>query len=207
MFEIIAVNDDNAVKAAVAALESGRVICFKSDTVYALACDAADDLAIERIYEMKSRNQEKPIAIYVKDMQMARMIFDFDEKLLKLCENYLPGYLTVITKKSDQSQIKISRKLNVESKQIGFRIVADGFVNKIMSIYGAPLAVTSANLSGSDNVKNVGQIKECFADHDLLVIDSGDVEDATASTVISYKDGKFYKVRLGKLILPNEIFN
>ena len=207
MFKIISANDANAVKDAVAALESGRVICFKSDTVYAFACNAADDVAIERIYKMKSRNQEKPIAIYVKDMQMAKMIFDFDEKLAKLCENYLPGYLTVIAKKSDQSQIQISDKLNVESKQIGFRIVDDRLVNEIMSIYGAPLAVTSANLSGSENVKNVIQIKEYFADYDLLAIDSGDIEDDTASTVISYKDGKFYEVRPGKLILPNEIFN
>lgn len=63
MSKLVKSNDENAVRLASNLLKSGGVIAVPSDTIYGLACDANDSDAIKKLYEIKGRNEEKPVAI------------------------------------------------------------------------------------------------------------------------------------------------
>lgn len=61
--KIIKTSESHAVRLASELLRSGQVIAVPSDTIYGLACSANDADAIKRLYEIKGRNEEKPVAI------------------------------------------------------------------------------------------------------------------------------------------------
>jgi L-threonylcarbamoyladenylate synthase len=199
MVRIISQSDDGIFNVALDEILRGNVICFRSDTVYAFACDARNEKAIQRIYYLKNRDFSKPIAIYVKDLEMAKKIFDFDETLEGFCKKYFPGYLTIVAKKSDEGSCIISDNLSLESNLIGFRIVESEFVNSIMSALDSPLAVTSANISGSRNLISSKEVGDSFSNEDFLVVDSGEVSSHQVSTVVEYDKGEFKILRQGIL--------
>lgn len=203
----ISVNDQDILRYFTEYLNAGKLICFKSDTVYAISCDATNDNAIEKIYQVKKRRHSKPIAIYVRDLDVAKEIFEFDSKLESFCLKNFPGYVTVIAKKLVNPKIKISEKLNLESNKIGFRIVDNEIVSALLKNFDSPLAVTSANISGEKNIVKFSQIEQQFQDQDVLLIDSGDLIDDIASTVVDYRDGRFKLLRKGKKVLESEIFD
>lgn len=199
--------DNDSADNFVRKIAQGGVVCFKSDTVYALACDASNDDAVKSLYKIKSRDYSKPIAIYVKDIVMAELIFDFDETLKTFCQNYLPGFVTIVAKKRSDEKFLISKELNLESNHIGFRIINSDLVSDVMDRFNGPIAVTSANLSGYENVTNPDEIEKQFNDIDLLLIDSGLTESDMASTVVHYENKNFKILRQGKLYFNDELFN
>lgn len=198
MIKKINTSDKGVVKKFVEEIAAGGVVCFKSDTVYALACDATNGRAIESIYKIKNRDTHKPIAIYVNNLAMAERVFEFDELLREFCGNNLPGFLTIITNKLENGDIKISEKLNVESNRIGFRIIENSIVNDVIKIIDRPLAVTSANPSGFSNILEVNDVMKSFSSSEILFLDSGNVELDTVSTVVDYQSGFFRVLRQGK---------
>lgn len=61
--KIVKTCEEGAVKLASELLKSGQVIALPTDTIYGLACSANDHEAIKRLYEIKGRNEEKPVAV------------------------------------------------------------------------------------------------------------------------------------------------
>ena len=75
---IVNENNPNAATLASEFLRDGKIISFSTDTVYALAADASNFQAVETLYQIKNRDPEKPIAIFVKDLDAAKKIFFFE---------------------------------------------------------------------------------------------------------------------------------
>ena len=198
MIKVIKESDNNLIDIVSERIESDGIVCFKSDTVYAFACDARSDVAIRKIYDLKGRELNKPLAVYVKDITMAKEIFAFDRVLEDFCEENLPGFLTIVVEKINSEPYCISKNLNVESNRIGFRIINDNFINQVIGKCKFPLAVTSANFAGEDNIENFDEILEEFSGFDILAVDSGFIESNIASTVLDYESGFFKVIRKGK---------
>ncbi len=64
----------NVIKQAVKLIESGKVISFPTETVYALAASAENDTAVEQIYQLKGRDFTKPLAVFVKDAESIKNV-------------------------------------------------------------------------------------------------------------------------------------
>lgn len=199
MMEKILQSDELALIKAKEAILNDRVICFKSDTVYGFACNALSEKAVGKLYKLKKRDEKKPIAIFVNDLEMAQKIFEFDDLAVKFCDKYLPGQLTVVLKVKEIVDFKISTKLNLESNFLGFRIIEGDFVNDLISSLGFPLAVTSANLANSRELLSGDQIREVFqeSDGDFLLIDDGECESKGVSTVVKIYNGSIEILRQG----------
>ena len=69
---IISVDQPNTLKILRGFLLGGEVIAIPTDTVYGLACDANNEQAIQKLYQIKGRNSNKPVAICVKDFPALR---------------------------------------------------------------------------------------------------------------------------------------
>lgn len=83
-------------------IKSGGVIVIPTDTVYGMACDALNEKAVRRIYDLKKRDLGKPMNILVSNIDMIKKItFPLSNIETQIINNFMPGALTIILKKND----------------------------------------------------------------------------------------------------------
>ncbi len=184
--QIIKESNPASVSQACKILRQGKVVSFPTDTVYGLAADASNFLAVEKIFKLKTRDPKKPIAIFVKDLAAARKIFLFDELAEKFAEKFSSQSLTLVLEMKPDISDKLSSNLNLNNEKfLGFRIVNHNFVKNLLAEFDGILAVTSANPSGENAALSAEEVEKYFANSELdLLIDGGKSKNTTASTVI-----------------------
>ncbi|GDX36108.1 threonylcarbamoyl-AMP synthase [Alphaproteobacteria bacterium] len=197
---VINENTLESTKIACQFLREGKVIAIPTDTVYGLAVDATNSQAVNRLYQLKKRAIDKPIAIFLKDKNQIKKIFTDNNLLDKISEEYLPGKLTIVSKLRDNLQINLANNLNLNDQNyLGFRIVESFFVKKLFEQFNSVLAVSSANLSGQKVAISADEIIDNFDDVDLVI--SGKILDNQASTVIKIEGDNYSIIRQGQIKL------
>lgn len=121
----------------------GKLIIFPTDTVYGIGCEIFDKKNIERIYEIKKRPLDKPLACLCANIEQIKEIALVDEKISLLIKTFLPGPLTLILKSKEHVKSKIGYET------IGVRIPNCPTALKLLEEKGAMLT-TSVNDSGDD---------------------------------------------------------
>ena len=187
-------------------MRNGGLIAFATDTIYGIACDASNSQAVQNLYRLKNRDSKKPIAIFVKDIAMAKEIFIFDEISEKLAKNFLPGRLTLVLETKENKSSTLSKYLNQENdhkkneKFLGFRIVNHEFIKNLMIAFNGVLAVSSANISTQKPALNAKEVEKCFKNTDLnLIIDGEMAKEQKSSTVVKVKNNKIEVLRHGAI--------
>lgn len=198
--QIIKETDPQALDLAVKYLNEGKIISFASDTIYGLAVDASNADAIAKLYQLKQRDEEKPIAIFLENIEQAKDIFIFEDLAKKISDKYFPGPLTLVLKLQKEPKF-IADNINKNNPEfLGFRIINRDFVNKLLKKSGKILAVTSANISNQPSSLSANQVKNYFKDSNLsLLIDGNECKNKLASTVIKISDNKASILRNGSL--------
>jgi L-threonylcarbamoyladenylate synthase len=200
---VIDQKNPNAVNVAIDFLKKGKVICFATDTVYGVAVDATNPSAVERLYELKNREKNKPIAIFLKDLESAKKIFIFNSLSNSIVEKYIPGGITVILETNKFAQKILAKNLNNNDNNfIGFRIVDSYFVNKLFKKYDGILAVSSANKAFEDACTSASLVKKNLKNLDLLI--AGKKTSKISSTIVKIVANKLTIIRQGKLIINND---
>jgi len=190
---------------AVQILKNGGVISFATETVYALACDASNDKAIQRIYQLKNRSQNKPIAILVKNLSTAKKFLLINKIEEKIAKKFMPGPLTIIVKK--KAAANLSPLLNNGADEIGFRIPDDDFSLKLLKKFNGIIAATSANISDQNPAINNLEVENIFGKKIDLIIDGGTCKDKVASTVIMVTKNHQIKIIRKGLIKKQQLEN
>lgn len=198
--KIIKETDIDAAKLVAKHLELGGVIAIATDTIYGFGVDASNYEAVEKLYDLKKRDHKKAISILIKDIGRAKKIFNFCEMAQKIANKFLPGALTMVLPLL-KTNINLAKNLNINSTNIGFRIIEREFITKIFNEFNGEIALTSANVSGQKVVNGVDELKENFfkSKVDLLVIDGGKLENNLASSVVKIIDNKIEILRHGAI--------
>lgn len=208
--KIISEQDIDSTTISCNFLHKSSLISFATDTVYGVACDAEDELAVEKLYQLKNRDSKKPIAIFVKDLAQAEKIFKLNEIAKKIASKFLPGALTIVSQVKSDSNFKIAQKLYAQDGSLGFRIVGTNFITKLMNEFGGILAVSSANISGQEAAKNAKDVAKYFQNSKLdLLISGADLENNIPSTVIRTFNNEIEILRQGAISIEdmNKIIN
>jgi len=174
---------------AVKSIKQGKVLVCPTDTVYGLICDATNKRAIEKVFKIKKRPKEKPIPIFVKDMEMAKRLAKIDKRQEKFLKSVWPGKITVILR----PKRKFPEGIGKPKKEIGLRVPNYEIINQLLRLCNRPLTGTSANISGeppSTKIKEVlkqftlrrGSGQEKYQPD--LIIDVGNLKPSKPSTVI-----------------------
>ena len=159
---------------AAKAVREGRILVCPTDTVYGLICDAGNRKALKRLFEVKSRDKNKPAPLFVKDMKMAKKIARIDKEQELFLKKVWPGKLTAVLK---------SKK----GGTVGLRIPDYKFINQLLLETGRPLTGTSANISGipgSTKIKEVVSQFQGRKNQPDLIINAGNLKKSQASTVV-----------------------
>lgn len=197
--QIISEKDPQAIKIAADFLRAGKVISFAADTVYGVAVDASNPNAVADLYQLKGRDEKKPVAIFVGSSEVAEKIFVFSDLARRIAFKLLPGALTLVLKQQENCAIKIAKNLNSDAHGfLGFRIIDRPFVVKLLQEFDGVLAVTSANRSGEVAANNSTEVENYFADsHLALLVNSEEPLCKIASTVVKVDGDKLEILRHG----------
>lgn len=186
--ERITLRSDNTAEAAGKAAEvlrGGGVVLYPTDTLYGLGADALSDRAAAKIFEIKGRDEGKPMHAIVGNMDMAAKYTDVSGVVRLLSDRLPKGQVTFITQKKEGLDEGISRQIET----FGFRIPQHIFCVEMIRAFGGPITATSANASGKQPERSVPAIlAQLGSGADLidLIIDGGELPAREPSTVINF---------------------
>ncbi len=179
------------IEIAVNLLKQGKPVLFPTDTVYGLGADATSTAAIRSIFQLKNRPTTQALPVLLPDIQHIYHWIDEDSlnscglktKLFNLVENFWPGPLTIVVKKSS----KVSNLLTAGKDSIAIRIPNHPVTLELLKNFNSGIIGSSANKSGDASSKNFLQAQNAF-DNKLFVLDGGECNIGTESTIVSLID-------------------
>ncbi len=160
-----------------------EVLIMPTDTVYGVGCLLNSQRGVEKIFALKGRDQDKPLAVLCPDMECVKTLSENYEDFRDLAKAHWPGALTLVVKKSEAVPDYVTRGM----KTVGLRIPNHDKALAILKRYG-PMAVTSLNLSNEPPILKLhdAEVFEESVDH---LVSGGDLK-GVASTVYDTLQGK-----------------
>jgi tRNA threonylcarbamoyl adenosine modification protein (Sua5/YciO/YrdC/YwlC family) len=172
----------------------GGVAVFPSDTVYGLACDVANRVAVERLYELKCRPLGKPSAVMFFDLEVAlEAVPELGERTRTAIRRLLPGAVTLLVPNPSE---RFPLACGEDPGTLGLRVPS---VDRLEGVRW-PVLQSSANRAGGPDPRSLPEVPEPIRASADLVIDGG-VLPGAASTVVDLRtydtDGSWSVVREG----------
>ncbi|WCR57919.1 L-threonylcarbamoyladenylate synthase [Wolbachia endosymbiont of Ctenocephalides felis wCfeJ] len=179
------------------AIQNNLLVCFPTETVYALACSALDSGAIKKIYQVKKRSQNKPLSIFVDNVYSLTKIAVLEEKYISLINRFSPGPITYIL------PLKNNNILPNEffKVSIGIRIPNHPIATSILNELKTPIVATSINISGEKSVCKASGIPKSIKRHLSAVVEDDELVSGIESTIIDLTLDKIKVVREGTVSL------
>ena len=167
-------------------LRQGGLVVFPTETVYGLGADAANPLAVARIYEAKGRPRFNPLICHVADLEMAERHAVFDPISRTLAEAFWPGPLTLILPVRPDTPIHPLARAGLDT--VGIRVPA-GFAGRLLKAFDRPLAAPSANTSGRISPTRADHVEADLGGAIELILDAGPARVGVESTIVKVVDG------------------
>ena len=174
--------DNNSIQKAAEILKNGGLCAVPTETVYGLAANALDSVAVQNIFKAKGRPCDNPLIVHVADFNdIAPLVTDIPDKAKKLFQTFSPGPLTVVLNKTDIVPCETSGGLD----SVAIRIPKNDTARALIKACGFPLAAPSANKSGSPSPTAANHVLADLDGKISAIIDGGQCAVGVESTVIS----------------------
>lgn len=144
------------IRKAVDCMRSGGVILYPTDTVWGLGCDATNEEAVKKIFQMKRRADSKSMLILVDSVRMLERVVD---ELPDVAEQLIEAVVEPLTVIYDGAT-GIAPSLIAEDGSVGVRITGEEYSRSICKLLGRPVVSTSANFSGERTPSIFPEISE-----------------------------------------------
>lgn len=146
------------IEACLKILKEGGLILYPTDTIWGIGCDATNAIAVNKIYQLKKRQEEKSLIIMLaeeKDLihyvtQPDLGVFDYLKNISKPTTIIYDGAIGLA-----------DNTINKDGS-IAIRITKDNFCSHLIKRFKKPIVSTSANIAGSPSPAS-------FKDIDLLI--------------------------------------
>jgi len=181
---------------AASALAAGAVVGIPTDTVYGIAADPFDGIAVARLFSIKGRKDDKPVGLLTFDLASALELLELPDYAVEWARSFWPGPLNLI----GLARIELPDGVGDHRRgTVGVRVPDHTVVRDVLALSG-PLAVTSANRSGEaetlDEVEAFGALGDLI---DLYLV--GRCLGAIASTTVDVTGPDPVLLRRGPLDL------
>lgn len=163
-------------------LKGGAVGFMPTDTVYGLSCLASEQAAVERIYDLKKRDANKPFIILIPEISHASKL-GINPGALKPLSRIWPAPLSVICPAGPAPKY-----LHRGTQSLALRVPADESLRRLLATTG-PLVSTSANLSEKPPVNDTDQAEQVFGERLDFYIDKGPLT-GKPSTLAKLENGQ-----------------
>lgn len=166
---------------AVELLRDGGVVAFPTDTVYGVGVDPFQPEAVRKLYRIKGRPDDKPIAILLGSIEdVARVAQTPSKTFSRLADRFWPGGLTLILEARD-----LPPEITAGGSTVGVRMPNHPLTLELLRSFGGPIAATSANKSGEEPATSAGEVGAQLGNRVDLIVDGGTTFTKVASTVLN----------------------
>ena len=175
------------IRKACEVLEQGGLILYPTVTSWGIGCDATNEAAVQRVYELKKRADHKAMLVLIdSEAKLDRYVEEVPDIAWDLIE-VADKPLTIIYSGAKN----LAPGLIGEDGSIGIRITQEAFSKRLCERFRRPLVSTSANLSGEPSPANFQQISdEIKAGVDYIVTyRQDDTSMATPSNILKLGAG------------------
>ena len=184
---------------AVELLRQGEAVALPTETVYGLAADALNPIAVAKIFEAKGRPRFDPLIIHLPDPGWLEKVADplkqHRQLVSSLAEKFWPGPFTMVLPKRDI----IPEIVTAGLETVAVRISAHPIFSEIVSAFGKPLSAPSANRFGRISPTTAKHVLDELNGHIPLIIDAGPTTHGIESTIVAVHDGKIDILRRGPI--------
>ncbi|CAN5187198.1 L-threonylcarbamoyladenylate synthase [soil metagenome] len=175
-------------------LESGQLVAIPTETVYGLAANGLNPVAVARIFEAKNRPSFNPLILHVADVAHAKALTrDFPTKAQQLADVFWPGPLTIVLPKHASVPEIATGGLDT----VALRVPAHSLTLELLRSLDFPLAAPSANPSGYSSPTQALHVAEQLGERVAYILDGGPAAVGVESTIVMVKDDKVYLLRQG----------
>lgn len=186
--EIIKVNPHNIdltkIREAVKKIKEGGLVAFPTETVYGLGADAFNSQAVAKIFEAKNRPLDDPLIVHISQREdLFKLIKDIPDIVSELTNEFWPGPLTLVLKKSEIVPDIVSAGLDT----VAIRMPANEIALSLIKESQTPIAAPSANLFGRPSSTNSQHVLDDLNGRIDLIIDGGKSEVGVESTVLDLR--------------------
>jgi L-threonylcarbamoyladenylate synthase len=170
-------------------VRAGGVVLYLSDTIWALGCDPTNELAVEKIIQLKNRTDNKSFIVLIDHFRfLERIVPEFPEVCYDLMELSTEP-LTIVYPKARG----LAKKVLSNDGSVGIRLSKDPYTLSYLKALNAPLLSTSANRSGDPYPK-------CFEDIHTDIVKGVDYILENKGNDKSTKPSKIIKIGLDSSI-------
>ncbi|HEX4179768.1 MAG TPA: L-threonylcarbamoyladenylate synthase [Caulobacteraceae bacterium] len=174
------------IPAAAAALRAGGLVILPTETVYGLACDAADPRAVAAVFEAKGRPRFNPLIAHVADLAAAERLAVLDPRALALAEAFWPGPLTLVAPIRDAGAVCDLARAGLDT--IAVRVPAHPLARELLTAFDGPVVAPSANRSGRPSPTTFADAAQETGFAAAAALDGGACAVGLESTVIALLD-------------------
>ena len=137
-------------------MREGGVILYPTDTIWGIGCDATNEEAVRRVYEIKQRQDSKAMLVLVdSSVKVDFYVRDVPEVAWDLIE-LADKPLTIIY----SGARNLAANLLAEDGSVGIRVTNEDFSKRLCQQFRKAIVSTSANISGQPSPKNFSEISE-----------------------------------------------
>jgi L-threonylcarbamoyladenylate synthase len=171
----------SVVDRAAALLRAGELVAFPTDTVYGVGAIAWDAAAVGKLYAAKLRSIDKAIPVLLADpADIALIARDLPPTALRIAEHFWPGPLTLVVPRAD----RVPDEVTAGGDTVAVRVPDHDLARALIRAVGAPLATTSANLSGQASPVTAQEVAAQLGERIALILDGGRCPGGVPSTIL-----------------------
>lgn len=184
------------VHLAIEKVQDNQIIGIPTETVYGLGVDPYSQIAIEKLFKIKERDDTKPISLLIHSFTEIHKL-NISTEIPEVVELYWPGPLTVIVEVNEPFLSGIG---TTNPNSVGIRVPENVLAIELLKKTG-PLAVTSANISGRNESKNHIEAEKIFRASVAAYLE-GEAVYGDGSTVVDLRVEGGKILRQGPLMWP-----
>ena len=184
------------IEAAVEALRAGDLVVFPTETVYGLGANAANPVAVRKIFEVKGRPADHPVIVHLDDPRyLHRWVSYVPPVAEQLAAKFWPGPLTLILPKAGH----VNDIVTGGQDSIGIRVPSHPMAQQLLNAFGGGIAAPSANRYGRLSPTKPEHVRDEFGDAIEVILDGGESPIGLESTIVSCIDNEARLLRPGSI--------
>lgn len=160
---------------------AGKIVIQPTETVYGLAAKFSDEAVLKKCASIKRRSTRQPFSIMVMEVRQILEVSGIrDREIAKFLKRILPNPITVLLPRLKP----LPQNYWNQFSHLGFRLPDHLLSTKLMELIKLPIITTSANFTGHKSPANIQEIPVLLQKQVDLILDGGQTEKKTASTII-----------------------
>jgi len=186
-------------------LRQGNIAAIPTETVYGLAADAQNDLAIQKVFAAKQRPKNHPLIVHIlPEWDLSQWVADIPALAHAWMEKYWPGPLTLIF---NTNPGQISPWVTGQQSTVALRAPKHPQTQKLLELMGCPLVAPSANPYEKLSPTTAEHVLKHFPLHDFPILQGGRCQMGIESTIIDMAHEPGRVLRPGPLDIGHQTKN